>query len=109
MTDPIDYESSLTGEIVDETPTLTLEDVCRVCDCSTEYVFDLMAEGIIDPGSGEPIDWRFSAITLRRVRRVTRMTRDLRLNLAGAALVLQLLDDIDRLRTRLRQAGLMDD
>ena len=44
--------------------------------------------------------------SLRRVRAALRLTRDMELNAAATALVLDLLDEIEALRSRLRRAGL---
>jgi chaperone modulatory protein CbpM len=46
--------------------------------------------------------WRFSSSHLRRARVALRLQADLGLNLAGAALVVQLLDEIAELRACLR-------
>jgi len=42
---------------------------------------------------------------LQRARTALRLTHDLELNAPGAALVLDLLDQIDTLRARLRRVG----
>ncbi len=54
-----------------------------------------------DP-TGEATRMRFAASTLRRARRVMRLQRDLGVNLSGAALALELMDEIDALRAQLR-------
>jgi chaperone modulatory protein CbpM len=62
----------------------------------------LVQEGILDPRRDRPGHWRFSAASLQRARTAIRLQRDLDINLAGVALALQLLDEIDSLRARLR-------
>ena len=46
-------------------------------------------------------DMQFTLVELRRARATLRLTRDLELNAAGTALVLDLLDEIEVLRSRL--------
>ena len=47
-------------------------------------------------------EWHFSGAALRRVRRALRLERDLELNLAGVALALDLMDELEQLRNELR-------
>ena len=62
-----------------------------------------MEEGVIEPLGREPRAWRFEAVCVRRVSRAQRLRRDLGVNLAGAALAVELLEELDRLRARLRR------
>ena len=57
-----------------------------------------MAEaGILEPRGQAPGTWRFPGTSVTHVRIVVRLQRDLGVNLAGAALVLDLLDRLKRL------------
>jgi len=53
------------------------------------------------PEGTAPERWRFPGMQLRRARVAVRLQRDLGVNTAGAALALQLLDEIEALRARL--------
>ena len=64
-------------------------------------VFQLVDEGLIEPRGRYPKQWRFHGRSVRRVRCVLRLERDLGVNLAGAALALELLEEVQLLRTRL--------
>ena len=79
---------------------LTLEEVATRCSLHPELVRRLMLLGVIDPeeGAGE---WFRPEVTLR-LQRTLRLRRDLGVNYNAAALVLDLLDRIDALETRLR-------
>ena len=48
------------------------------------------------------VEWRFSGTALRRTRLALRLERDLELNLAGVALALDLMEEVERLRQALR-------
>ena len=81
---------------------LTLIEIGRACAVDTTFMVELVNEGIIAPHFGrEPEDWRFHASQLRYVSVAARLQRDLGVNLAGAALVLQLLDEVETLRAQI--------
>ena len=91
--------------ILEEQTELTLADVCRACAVRAEFIVELVDEGVLAPQGREPHRWRFSGIHLRRATVALRLQRDLGINLAGAALALQLLDEVEALRARLRLIG----
>lgn len=62
----------------------------------------MVHEGLLRPLGERPDQWQFSGAQIRRARRAVRLQRDLELNLAGAALALDLLDQIDALHARIR-------
>jgi chaperone modulatory protein CbpM len=83
-------------------PMLTLEALCRACAVQTEFVMTLLEEGVAQPAEGEAAaTWRFSEVQVRRVTVAWRLQRDLGVNPAGAALALQLLDEMETLRAQL--------
>lgn len=85
---------------LDETPVLTLGELCRTCTVHAEWVIELVDEGVIVPYGRRREQWRFYGASLHRVRVVQRLQRDLGVNLAGAALALELMDEVARLRRR---------
>ncbi len=93
---------TLSGMLLDESVTFTLADLCRTCAMSAETLIALVEEGVIEPQGREPLEWRFSATSLRRARIAIRLQRDLQVNLAGAALAVDLLEELQELRARLR-------
>jgi chaperone modulatory protein CbpM len=62
----------------------------------------LVEQGILEPAGRRGRHWCFPASSLRRTRITLHLQRDLGVNLAGAALVLDLLERIEELDTRLR-------
>ena len=88
--------------ILDERVRLTLGEVCRSCGVSAEYVITLVHEGVIEPECSAPGTWTFPGPALARIRRAARLQSDLELNLAGAALAMELLDEVEGLRARVR-------
>lgn len=80
---------------------LTLVELSRTCACSVEWVLELVSEGVIDPLGDAPERWQFDDTGLRRARAARRLQSDLGLNAAGAALVLDLMERIRSLESRL--------
>jgi chaperone modulatory protein CbpM len=93
--------TALQSEIVETRIEMSLSDLCDVCTVTRERVVQLVDEGLVEPLGREPAEWRFSGSSVRRVVIAERLSRDLRLNAAGAALVLDLLDEMTQLRQRL--------
>ena len=91
--------------ILEEQTELSLVEVCRACAVRAEFIVELVEEGVITPQGREPHRWRFSGTHLRRATVALRLQRDLGVNLAGAALALELLDELDTLRARLGKTG----
>lgn len=91
------------GEIFDDSIELSLADLCQICQLPAERVFELVEEGVIDPVGREPARWHFRAIAVQRVRCAQRLRHDLGINTAGAALALELMEELERLRARLRR------
>jgi chaperone modulatory protein CbpM len=93
-------ERTLIGQVIGENDVITLADLCRSCTVKTETVTMLVSEGILDPFGRDVEHWRFNISSIRRVRTVIHLQRDLGVNLAGAALALELLDQIAELKRR---------
>jgi len=102
-------EKTLTGILLDERVELSLSELCRACSGSTEWVVELVDEGVLEPVGQSPAYWRFSATTLQRARTAMRLQNDLEINLAGVALALDLMDEIEMLRQRLCRFDTNDD
>ena len=93
---------TLRGQLIDDDTLITVNELCRHCTVRVEEVITLVGEGILDPTEGvvraEQADgWQFHISSVRRVRTVVHLQRDLGVNLAGAALALELLDRIAEL------------
>lgn len=96
----MDDQSLLIGEVVEEHVALTLTELCRSCAVSEAQVFELVDQGVVEPLGREPDGWRFVGGSLRRVRLALHLQRDLGVNAAGAALALDLIDELEAVRAR---------
>ena len=94
---------TLRGQLVEEETVITLEELCRNCTVKTEEIIIMVEEGILDPQGDrlEPAaaaEWQFHISSVKRVKTVVHLQRDLGVNLPGAALALELLDRIAELK-----------
>jgi chaperone modulatory protein CbpM len=92
----------LSGVLLDEQTEISLSELCEACSSSAEWIIELVEVGALDPVGYQQTLWRFSGSSLQRARTAMRLQRDLDLNLAGVALALDLLDEIEALESRLR-------
>lgn len=100
-----DLVELLSGEVLEEEVELTLAELCHACHLPSERVRELVDEGIVEPRGQEPARWRFQGISVRRIRCALRLEHDLGVNIAGAALAMDLMDELKQLRERLRRLG----
>lgn len=95
----------------EEPDVLTLEQLCSVCALERDWLVVRVREGLIpaigdaDANSPNPA-WRFSTTTLSRVRRMREIEKSYDAVPELAALVADMLEEMDALRARLRRAGL---
>ena len=94
-------KSVLSGIIVEEATCFTLGELSRASGMPADWILALVEEGIIEPVGDDYQHWQFPGYCLRRVRIVQRLESDLGLNLAGAALALELLEEVEALRNRI--------
>jgi len=84
----------------DENRRVTFKEVCVRCGVEEQLVQQMVEYGIIEPLRENEPQWQFTGTCLRRVTTVVRLQRDLGVNLPGAALALDLMDQLDVYRRR---------
>lgn len=95
------------GELIDEA-TLTLDELARACSVETNWVIEHIESGLLADGSPYVASWRFTSHDLTRARRMYRLERDFEAAPELAALATDLIEENQRLKSRLRAAGLRD-
>ncbi|MCP9473394.1 MAG: chaperone modulator CbpM [Nitrospira sp.] len=96
----------LTGNIVGREDVLTVEELASACHAEVTWVAELIEVGILAERGHDRAAWRFCAADLVCARRAARLQRDFEASIETVAVMLDLLNEIDRLRERLRRAGL---
>jgi chaperone modulatory protein CbpM len=94
----------LTGTIAEDA-CLTLEELCAVCAIEREWLIRHVEEGLIPVSGSVVTEWRFTTTTLARARRMREFERAYDADPELAALVADMLEQMDELRARLRRAG----
>lgn len=85
-----------------EVPVLGMAELARCCNLEHTHILEMIEIGLLDPAGATPAEWRFAEQDLRRARAAARLTRDLDVNLAGAAIILDLLEQRTRMLERIR-------
>jgi chaperone modulatory protein CbpM len=93
-----DDTNTLSGSIFDESTQITIMELRELCSIDAKLVEEMIDEGILEPIDGHRDQRRFRYSCIRRTRTVLHLQQDLGVNLPGAALALELLDRIERLK-----------
>lgn len=90
----------ITGELVEGDQQISLAELCSCCRLPAERMIAYVNYGIIEPKDPAKTTsrWEFSRADLLRAQAASRLESDLGVNLAGAALALELLDEVRTLR-----------
>ncbi len=83
------------AEVLENEVRFTLTQLSRACGTDDAEIIALVEEGVVVPL--DPNNLFFDGQALARARTALRLLRDLELNAHAAALVLDLLDEIDEL------------
>lgn len=93
-------KGTLRSVVVD---TLSLPDLCRFCQSDQSWVIELVDHGVLEPEGATVETWHFHGISIARAKRAGRLNRDLGINAAGVAVVLELLEERDAMKRKLAQ------
>lgn len=97
---------TLTGVLIDEV-TLDLDELARACQVEPDWVVRHVQAGLLGGETAAPLAGvRFRSVDLARARRLFELERAFDANEELAALVIDLADEVRRLRARLRTFGL---
>jgi len=99
---PSSNDQALSGAIFEESALLTVKDLSRMCAVDERHIVEFVEEGVLSVVEVNTTEWHFSGSALRRARLALRLEHDLELNLAGVALALELMDELESLRRELK-------
>ena len=95
----------VTGVCLGDDGWLEIDEIALACEVEPHFVELLIDEGMLQPARVEA-GWRFGSDELARVRRIRRLQRDFDANLQSVAVMLDLIDEVDRLEAALHRAGI---
>ena len=85
-------ETSLTVE-------LSLDEVCEIAELPTEVLITIVEEGVIEPSGDSPNEWCFDCYMLSIAKRASRLHRDFDIDWIGIPLYLDMIDELEKLRS----------
>lgn len=99
------HSDIVSGALLEEV-ALSLEELARACDVEPDWVVRHVQAGLLGgEASVQVASWRFLSSDLQRARRLLSIERDFDANEELAALVVDLADEVRRLKARLRALG----
>ena len=93
-----------TDHCLGEGDWLDATELARACRVEPGFIDALIEEGLLQAAAAEPAR-RFGSDELARVRRIQRLQADFDASLPAVALMLDLIDEVDRLRGLLQRSG----
>ena len=100
----------LKAVLVEHNTQFSFDELCQAAGTAPAQLRAWVEAGVLSPvpgcGGDRSGDWTFAGPALRTARTARRLARDLELNDAGLALVLDLLAELELLRARLARGGL---
>lgn len=91
--------------VVGKTQPLSADDLARACGQEVEWIARLVEVGIVSASGRRPAEWRFYSLDLQRALDAQRLERDFGASLDAVALILDLSQEVRRLKAQLRVLG----
>ena len=90
------------GVVIDEV-RLSVDELAQACSVNTRWVIERVEAGLLgEPPQGSSVQqWRFASVELARSRRMLQLEQTMDANPEVAALIVDLIDELERLRGRL--------
>ena len=94
----------LQAHVLDETTWVRVDELCSRVHVERQWIVELVEIGALEPRDGdEPEAWAFPITDVPRVSAMRRLVDELGVNLPGAAIILELVEERRRLLSQLRQ------
>jgi len=95
------FDRILEGMPLDESAWVAVGELCAWLRVEPHWVASLVDAGVLEPRGAGPEAWTFAASDVVRARAVARLVHDLQVNLEGAAVILELVEERRRLERRI--------
>ena len=86
--------------VLDDSISYDLDELCRLCKVRDDLVFAMINEGMLTPLGDSPKSWKFAATAVKKIQVTVRLQQDLGVNLPGAALAIDLMEELKELRAK---------
>ncbi len=101
----ITAQDALAGDLLEEM-ALSVEELAHACRVPPGWVVERVESGFLEVTATAPGEWRFTSASLVRARRLCNLETTFEAGPEIAALTADLIEEVERLRQRLRAAGL---
>ena len=99
----MDNNNVITGVLMDEnTTTITFTQVCHTYHISEDVLIELLDHGLFNEVTSPIKQATFNPPMITRIQSARRLQEDLGVNSPGVVLVLELRDELERIRNELR-------
>ena len=98
----MDKQMIITGVLVDEDSTVSFVDICQHYDIPEDMLLDMIEHGLVQQASATSKMIQIHKGTLSRIQSARRLQSDLGINVPGAVLALELLDQLEKIRHELQ-------
>lgn len=95
--------------LMGETDWIGAVEICRVCRIELDVVIELAELGLVNLRGRSEQEWQLPAAALPRLAMAGRLMRDLGVNVSGAALAVELLENQRELERRIRRLERLTD
>lgn len=89
-------------EIVDDNAHLSFIELSNCAHVERHYIIEMVEAGLLEPHGAAIDEWQFANRDVRRLRSAQRLMNDLGVNPAGAAIILDLIEERDSLLKRVQ-------
>lgn len=98
------HDDNVDGELLDEV-AMTLAELARACSVEPQWIVTRVEAELIGSDLRDSTTWRFTSTDLIRARRLAEAERMFDANQEAAALMVDLIEEVHRLRELLKLAS----
>ncbi|NOX27657.1 MAG: chaperone modulatory protein CbpM [Gammaproteobacteria bacterium] len=81
----------------------SFEELCAITALSSDVIIEIVEHGIIEPKGTHLENWTFNTQMITVTKKACRLHKDLGIDWPGIALAINLLDELEQLRTENQQ------
>jgi chaperone modulatory protein CbpM len=97
----------LQAHVLEQATWLQVDELCARVHVQQQWIMELVELGALEPrGGAQPEAWAFPPSDVPRVHSMRRLVEDLGVNLPGAAIILELVEERRRLLAKLAAYGI---
>lgn len=96
----MDTKTIVAGMLMDKNTKISYVEICQKCNISEDILHELLEHGLVNTITVHKNNY-LDASNLARIQTASRLHQDLKVNIPGVVLVLELLDELNHIRNEL--------